>query len=277
MTQNLSFDPTTISLPGNHFINGRILNEGACLDVVSPSDGVVRGQVHAGTAELVDRAVRNAAHAQVSSGWATCAPRDHSRIIRRRADLIDAHAIELARLESVSSTRPIRDCVAWDVPFTAEGLRFFAEYADKLGGEVTATRSDMLGMVVSEPYGVVGVIAPWNFPLVMATWKVIPALVAGNAVVLKPFEMTPFSIVRVAQLAVEAGLPAGLFNVVQGDDAVVGETLSRHPRLWKTDLHRVHPRQYRCHESRRRDGSQADHPGTGRQEPVDRPSGYSLH
>ena len=107
--------------------------------------------------------------------------------------------------------------LAWDVPFTAEGLRFFAEYADKLGGEVAATRHDHLGMVVAEPYGVVGAITPWNFPLVMASWKVGAALAAGNAVVLKPSELTPFSVLRLAELAVEAGVPAGIFNVVQGD------------------------------------------------------------
>lgn len=233
VTRDLSFNPKSVNQPTGHFIAGCLVETPHRLDVISPSDGVVHGQICTGTADLVDRAVRSAARAQKESGWAICAPRDRVKIIRRWAELVDANVNELARLESVCSTRPIRDTTAWDVPYTAECLRFFAEYADKLGGEVMATQSDLLGMVVSEPYGVIGAIAPWNFPLVMAAWKIIPALVAGNAVVLKPSEMTPFSIVRLAQLAVEAGLPAGLFNVVQGEGHIVGEALSRHPECAK--------------------------------------------
>ena len=147
--------------------------------------------------------------------------------------MVEADVARLAPLEAVCSTRPVRDAIAWDVPFTAEGLRFFAEYADKLGGEVAATRHDHLGMVVAEPYGVVGAITPWNFPLVMASWKVGAALAAGNAVVLKPSELTPFSVLRLAELAVEAGVPPGIFNVVQGDGLTTGEALTRHPLIAK--------------------------------------------
>ncbi|NVN13537.1 aldehyde dehydrogenase family protein, partial [Nguyenibacter vanlangensis] len=160
-------------------------------------------------------------------------PRERARVMRRWARLVEDHAAELARLETVCSTRPIAETAGWDVPFTAEGIRFFAEYADKLGGEVAATQTDLLGMVMAEPYGVVGAIAPWNFPLVMGSWKVVPALVAGNGVVLKPSEMTPFSIVMLARLAVEAGVPAGLFNVVQGSGTVTGDALARHPACGK--------------------------------------------
>ncbi len=154
-------------------------------------------------------------------------PRERARVLRRWADLIEADAQGLAPLEAVCSTRPVRAASAWDVPFTAEGLRFFAEYADKLGGDVAATQHDHLGMVVAEPYGVVGAITPWNFPLVMVSWKVGAALAAGNAVVLKPSELTPFSAVRLAQLAIEAGVPPGLFNVVQGDGRTTGDALTR--------------------------------------------------
>ena len=131
------------------------------------------------------------------------------------------------------TSRPLREVIAWDVPFTAEGLRFFAEYCDKLGGEVAATRQDHLGMVLSEPYGVVGAITPWNFPLVMASWKVGAALAAGNAVVLKPSELTPFSVLRLAELAVEAGVPPGIFSVVHGDGRITGDALTRHPLVKK--------------------------------------------
>jgi aldehyde dehydrogenase (NAD+) len=119
------------------------------------------------------------------------------------------------------------------VSFSAECIRFCAEYADKLGGDVAPTRSDNLGMIVSEPYGVIGAITPWNFPLIMASWKLGPALAAGNAIVLKPSELTPFSTVRLAELAVEAGMPAGIFNVVQGTGSVTGDALCRHPGIGK--------------------------------------------
>jgi aldehyde dehydrogenase (NAD+) len=112
-------------------------------------------------------------------------------------------------------------------------MRFFAEFADKIGGEVAATRSDHLGFTIAEPYGVIAAIAPWNFPLVMASWKVGPALAAGNAVVVKPSELTPFSVLRLAELAIAAGVPDGIFNVVQGDGRTTGNALCRHPGIGK--------------------------------------------
>jgi aldehyde dehydrogenase (NAD+) len=201
--------------------------------VQRPSDGQAHAELPLADADTVDAAVRDAWSAWRASDWARRAPRERARVLRRWADLIEADAARLGPLEAVCSTRPVRDAIAWDVPFTAEGLRFFAEYADKLGGEVAATRHDHLGMVVAEPYGVVGAITPWNFPLVMMSWKVGAALAAGNAVVLKPSELTPFSALRLAELAVEAGVPPGLFNVVQGDGRTTGDALSRHPLISK--------------------------------------------
>jgi aldehyde dehydrogenase (NAD+) len=153
--------------------------------------------------------------------------------MRRWADLVEANIGELARLEAAGSTRPIAQATAWDVPYLAETIRFFAEFADKHGGEVAATHPDQLGLMITEPYGVVAAITPWNFPLVMAGWKIAPALAAGNAVVLKPSEMTPFSVVRLAELAIEAGVPAGILNVVQGDGPTTGDALVRHPEVAK--------------------------------------------
>ncbi len=138
-------------------------------------------------------------------------PRDRAKILRRWADLIESDRSHLARLESLGSTRPITESTNWDVSFAAEGIRFFAEFADKLGGEVISTRSDNLGMVVAQPYGVVAAITPWNVPIVNLSWKVGPALAAGNAIVLKPSELTPFSALRLAELAIEAGVPPGIF------------------------------------------------------------------
>jgi aldehyde dehydrogenase (NAD+) len=228
------FDPDQVAVRSAHFVSGRYVEEGTDTILVRrPSDGQVHAGLPVAGADLVDRAVQDAEHAFRTSDWARSAPRERARILRRWADLIDADVATLARLEAVGSTRPIKDAAAWDVPFTADGIRFFAEWADKIGGDVAATRTDHLGMTIAEPYGVIGAIAPWNLPLVMASWKVAPALAAGNAVVLKPSELTPFSVLRMAELAVAAGMPKGLFNVVQGDGAVTGDALCRHPQVAK--------------------------------------------
>jgi aldehyde dehydrogenase (NAD+) len=227
------FDPRSIAVTRGHFIGGRVVPDVPRLSVLRPSDGEVHADLPLADADVVDAAVLDAWHAWRHTDWATRAPRERARVLRRWADLIEADGACLAPLEAVCSTRPVRDALAWDVPFTAEGLRFFSEYADKLGGDVAATRKDHLGMVVAEPYGVVGAITPWNFPLVMVSWKVGAALAAGNAVVLKPSEMTPYSVMRLAELAIQAGVPAGIFNIVQGDGRTTGDALTRHPLVAK--------------------------------------------
>lgn len=228
------FDPDQVVVRSAHFIGGRYIEGGAnAMDVRRPSDGRVYAGLPVADADLVDRAVQDSWRAFKTSDWARCAPRDRARILRRWADLIDADVKTLAPLEAIGSTRTLTNAASWDVPFTADGIRFFAEWADKIGGDVAPTRGDHLGMTIAEPYGVIGAIAPWNLPLVMGSWKVAPALAAGNAVVLKPSEMTPFSILRLAELAIEAGMPAGIFNIVQGDGRLTGDALCRHPRIAK--------------------------------------------
>ncbi|MGX7002487.1 aldehyde dehydrogenase family protein [Caballeronia sp. KNU42] len=229
-----NFDPAHVVVRSGHFIGGEYVDEGARrIDVARPSDGVIYASVPVADEAMVDRAVENAWQAFRTSNWARMAPRERASILRRFADLIASDVDTLAPLESLGSTRPIRDASAWDVPFTAEGVRFYAEFADKIGGDVIATDHDHLGMTIAEPYGVISAIAPWNFPLVMASWKIAPALAAGNAVVLKPSEMTPFSVLRLAELAVQAGVPKGIFNVVQGDGRNTGDALVRHPKISK--------------------------------------------
>jgi aldehyde dehydrogenase (NAD+) len=226
--------PDQLAVPTGHFLGGRLVCTGrGGMEVRRPSDGKAYATLEVAGADLVEEAVRDAHRGWERSDWARCAPRDRARLLRRWADLIEADAQVLGPLEGVGSTRPVRDAIAWDVPFTAEGLRFFAEFADKLGGEVAATRSDHLGIVMSQPYGVVAAITAWNFPLVTVSWKVGAALAAGNAVVLKPSEITPFSVLRMAQLAVEAGIPPGIFNVVQGDGRTTGAALCQHRLVGK--------------------------------------------
>jgi aldehyde dehydrogenase (NAD+) len=227
------FNPDGITFHNTHFIGGRHVDGLSEMDVKRPSDGAVYAGLPVADAGIVDDAVQDSWRGYRHSEWARCAPRDRARALRRWADLIEANVTQLARLEALGSTRPFRDAAAWDVPFTAEGIRFFAELADKVGGDVAPTRADHLGLTLTEPYGVVGAVAPWNFPLVMSSWKVAPAMAAGNAVVLKPSEMTPFSIVRLAELAIEAGIPPGIFNVVQGNGHLTGDALCRHPRIAK--------------------------------------------
>lgn len=228
-----SFDPSRVSVRSAHFIGGLYRSGAPGLEVSRPSDGQPYASLPIADTALVDEAVENAWQAFRQSDWASRPPRERCRVLRRWAELIEADAATLAPLEAVGSTRPHKDVLAWDIPYVAEVLRFFAELADKHGGQVAATQRDRLGMQIAEPYGVIGAIAPWNFPLSMANWKVAPALAAGNAVVLKPSELTPFSALRYAELAVQAGIPPGIFNVVQGDGRLTGDALCRHPRISK--------------------------------------------
>ncbi|MHC8290511.1 aldehyde dehydrogenase family protein [Pseudomonas sp. XS1P51] len=228
-----SFEPQQIKGRCAHFIGGQYRDDKAEMAVQRPSDGQAYAELPIADATKVDEAVENARMAFVQSDWASRPPRERARVMRRWADLVEADQATLAPLEAVGSTRPVRDVCGWDIPYVAEGIRFFAELADKHGGQVAATQADRLGMQIAEPYGVVGAIAPWNFPLSMGHWKVAPALAAGNAVVLKPSEMTPYSSLRLAELAVQAGLPAGMFNVIQGDGRQTGDALCRHPGIGK--------------------------------------------
>lgn len=232
----LDFDPNQIAARSGHFIGGRLTPGDAAIDVLRPSDGLSMGGIPDASDDVVDQAVSDAHRSWRDSGWGTRAPRERARVLLRWADLIDQHADEIARLEAVGSTRPISEARAFDVPFVSDCLRFFAECADKFGGDALPTRQHSLGLVVPEPYGVVAAIAPWNFPLSMASWKCGPALAAGNALVLKPSELTPFSILRVAELAIEAGMPPGIFNVVQGRGQGAGAALVRHPLIGKVSF-----------------------------------------
>lgn len=229
------FDPDQISLASAHnFIGGRrVAGRGPAITVLRPSDGRVQAELDSVDADQLVEAAENAQAAYKRSGWAQTDPRGRMKVLRRWADLIEADAAILAPLEALGSTRTINEISAWDIGYTAETIRFFAEWADKVGGEVAATTPDKLGLTIAEPYGVVAAIAPWNLPLVMAGWKIAPAIAAGNSVVLKPSEMTPFSIVRLAELAIQAGLPAGIFNIVQGDGRSVGDPLVRRPEVAK--------------------------------------------
>ncbi|PRD43165.1 aldehyde dehydrogenase [Phyllobacterium phragmitis] len=232
----LSFDPDSLSLPIGHFIGDRRVPADGVIPMRRPSDGKAYAGCPLADADMVDHAVETAKTALKTSNWGGIRPRERLNVMHRWADLIQKQAATLARLEALSSTRPVGHLVDGDIAISAEQIRFFAEFADKEGSDLVPTDDGNLGMILTEPYGVVGAITPWNFPVSMAVWKLGPALAAGNAVVLKPSEMTPFSAIYLAELAVRAGMPAGLINVVLGDGQVTGNAITGHPDIAKVSF-----------------------------------------
>jgi len=214
----------------NHFIGGTFspASDGGTFQDIDPANGNVIADVAAGTAEDIDRAVATARAAFKGGSWSRMSPGERKQIMYRFADLVDANTKELSVLETLDMGKPIADVYGGDIPYVADHIRFIAECIDKIEGRVTNTDYDVTHFVAREPYGVVGAISPWNYPLLMATWKIAPALGAGNSVVLKPAEQSPLSCLRLGQLFVEAGGPEGVFNVVNGIGEVAGKALALH-------------------------------------------------
>jgi 4-(gamma-glutamylamino)butanal dehydrogenase len=198
---------------------------------INPATGEVLAQVAAGDREDVDRAVRSGREAFEAETWSQAAPADRKAVILRLADLIREHAEEFALLDSLDMGKPVEDALGIDVQGAAGIFQWYAEAADKLYDEIAPTGSDDLALVTREPLGVIGAIVPWNFPLDLATWKLAPALIAGNSVVLKPAEQSPLSALRLGELALEAGLPAGVLNVVPGLGETAGKAIGLHPDI----------------------------------------------
>ncbi len=212
------------------FIDGRYVNaaSGKRFDCISPIDGRVLAQVAEGGAEDIDRAVAAARRSFEAGHWANAKPVHRKKTLLKFAALIDRHADELALLESLDMGKPVTDARNVDVAATIRCVSWTGEALDKVYGEVAATGQDELGLITREPLGVVGAIVPWNFPMLMAAWKFAPALATGNSIVLKPSEKSPLSALRLAELAMEAGIPAGVFNVVPGFGKEAGEPLALH-------------------------------------------------
>ena len=208
----------TLSIEGRAFIDGayRDAYSGRTFDCVSPIDGRVLANVADCGAADVDAAVAAARRAFDAQVWAGLNPRARKAILLRWAALMREHLDELSLLETLDAGKPIGDTTSVDVPGAAYCVEWFAEAIDKVGGEVVPADHHLVGLVTREPIGVVAAVVPWNFPILMASWKFGPALAAGNSVVLKPSEKSPLTAIRVAQLAHEAGIPAGVFNVLPG-------------------------------------------------------------
>lgn len=220
-----SLDPS-----GNAFIDGayRPAASGKTLPTVNPATGETLAELAACEAADVDYAVARARAAFDDGRWRKLAPAERKECLLRLAKLMERNLRELAVLESLDSGKPVGECATVDVPETIHTLRWHAELIDKIYDLTAPVSLHAMALVVREPIGVVGLVLPWNFPLLMLAWKIGPALAAGCSVVVKPAEQTSLTTLRVAELAIEAGLPAGVFNVVTGTGKDAGEPLGLH-------------------------------------------------
>ena len=230
MTQTVEDVLTDLSIRSQAFVDGAYVDamSGETFDCVNPATGRTIASVAACDADDVDRAVRGARAAFESGVWSRIAPKKRKRVLVRFAELIREHRDELALLETLDMGKPIRDSRAVDVPLAAECIAYYGEAIDKVYDEVAPTGPSDVVTLVREPLGVVGAVVPWNFPLLMASWKVGPALATGNSVVLKPAEQSPLTALRLAELAAEAGVPDGVLQVVPGFGETAGQALGRH-------------------------------------------------
>ncbi len=219
-----------LRFPAQAFIGGKHApaDSGNTFDCISPIDGKVLAKIAACDKEDIDRAVRCARAAFDKGVWADKSPKQRKRTLLKLADLIEKNADELALLETLDMGKPISNARNSGVRAVIDTVRWYTEAIDKIYDEIAPTAKDQIALITREPLGVVGAVVPWNFPLLMTTWKFAPALAAGNSIVIKPAEQSPMSALRMAELAMEAGIPEGVFNVVSGFGETAGQALGRH-------------------------------------------------
>jgi gamma-glutamyl-gamma-aminobutyraldehyde dehydrogenase len=220
-----------VKVDGRALIDGKRSDSasGETFEKASPLNGKKLVSAARGQAADIDRAVVSARRAFASGKWSRQPPAARKKVLLRFADKIQAAREELALLETLDMGKPIRYSMAVDVPSTAGCIRWYAEAIDKVYDEIAPTGPNALALIQREPMGVIGAIVPWNYPMIMAAWKLGPSLATGNSVVLKPSEKSPLTALRLAELALEAGLPEGVFNVVPGFGHEAGEALALHP------------------------------------------------
>ncbi len=237
MTQTIAKSQIPAALQGaihtQLFIDGKFVNaeSGETMATLNPHDNSEIAQIAMAGHADVDKAIQAAQRAYPK--WSRMSAMDRGRILLKLADLIEANAEQLAMLESLDTGHPIRDSRILDVPRTAVTYRYFGGMADKFQGDVVPVEAGFLNYVSREPLGVVGQVVPWNFPLMFTSWKMAPALAAGNCVVLKPAEITPLSSLRIAELMAEAGMPDGVVNILPGLGQVAGQYIAEHPEIAK--------------------------------------------
>ncbi len=220
-----------LRFPTKALIDGSLVNSQSGAEFVTdnPATGKAICDITACDERDVDLAVAAARRAFQDRRWAGLGPAARKEVLLRFAGLIHDHLQELAVMETLDSGKPISDNAGGDVPETADCIAWYAEAVDKLQEEITATGPENLSLVVREPIGVVGAILPWNFPLLMAAWKLGPILATGNSVVVKPAKLTSLTMLRLAELALEAGIPDGVLNVLPGSGSTVGKAMALHP------------------------------------------------
>ena len=234
--QALIWRDRATALVAEGLIDGRALVEGQRVKAVaeetfecrSPIDGRLLTPVARGRQADIDLAVGSARRAFDDGRWSRQPPAARKRVLQRFAELIIQHKDELALLETLDMGKPIQYSLSVDAPAAARCIAWYAEAIDKVYGEIAPTGSNALALIQREPVGVVGAIVPWNYPMIMAAWKIGPALATGNSVLLKPSEKSPLSALRLGELALKAGLPDGVFNVVPGFGSEAGECLAMH-------------------------------------------------
>lgn len=227
---NFHADAAKLKFETRAFINGRYVNalSGETFETVNPASGKVIANVSAGAEADVNAAVGAARAAFESGVWSRMMPRERKKVLLRWADLIEKHRDELALIETLDCGKPITDARNVDIPDAVETLRWHAEATDKIYDQMSSAPHDVVSMIVREPIGVVGAVIPWNFPIFVAMWKMGPALAGGNSMVIKPAEQTSLSLIRLAALASEAGLPNGVLNIVPGMGPTAGRAIGMH-------------------------------------------------
>jgi gamma-glutamyl-gamma-aminobutyraldehyde dehydrogenase len=224
---------SSIDIPSNSFIDGKFMSakSGETILTVNPATSKVITEIAACQVEDVDYAVAKARKAFDRGVWSKMHPSDRKHVMIQLVKLMKRHRHELAVLESIDSGKPIFDCETIDVPESMHVIAWHAEAIDKLYDQVTPSGDDALGMIVREPFGVVAGVLPWNFPLMMAAWKIGPALASGNSVIIKPAQTTSLSVLKLVELSIEAGIPPGVLSVVTGKGSLAGEALGMHPDI----------------------------------------------
>lgn len=220
-----------LTLDGRAFIGGKrcAAASSETFETLNPSSGQVLAEIAQCDAKDIDLAVASARDAFETGVWSRAAPSHRKAVLLRLAQLIEENTDELALLEALEAGKPISECLGLDIPESAACIRWHAEVTDKRYDALSPSGANVVSMITREPMGVVGAVLPWNFPALMLAWKIGPALSVGNSVVVKPAEQTSLATLRIADLALEAGLPAGVFSVVPGFGETAGQALGLHP------------------------------------------------
>ena len=237
MSDVLSLDEYTaiaasLTPPSEAFINGGFRKgRGDAMAVTNPATGETITSIHQCTSDDLDDAVLEARKAFNEGSWSRLHPAERKDVLIRLCKLITRNRHELAVMEAIDSGKPIRDCAEIDIPETIHTIKWHAEAIDKIYDQTAPVGDDAMAMIVREPIGIVGCILPWNFPMLMMAWKIGPALAAGNSVIVKPAEQTPLTALRIAELAMEAGLPRGVLQILPGDGPTTGQPIGLHPDI----------------------------------------------